>query len=159
MAIDPAKIKNIGEKGCMICQNPEISAITDPIIFNAECDLKTLKERLESDGFHVDARVLSSHVKHIFLDTNKEVIESPVDTESEKFVINNSSNLELVKDGLANIIRAEKKLLLNGKEDTKEYLDIIVEKRRIIELKSKLEGELNDDTGKVTVPVYIKMLE
>jgi len=129
------------------------------MIYNAECDIKTLKERLESDGYHISISAINKHVSHIYLDTNKNVIEPPTDIEMEKFTISNSSNLDIVIDGLANIIRAEKKLLLNGKEDTKEYLDIIIEKRRIIELKAKLEGEIDDTTSKIIIPSYIERLE
>jgi hypothetical protein len=158
--VDVSRIKNKKVKGCIICQNPKISKITDPAIFNAECDLKTLKERLQSDGFFVDVGVLANHAKHVFYDDNKEIVEKPVDTSLEMLSIENSSNLDIVKEGLANLLKAEKKLMDQGKEGTKEFLEVIVEKRRMIELKAKLEGELQDDDSKtIIIPPYIQRME
>jgi len=52
-------------------------------------------------------------------------------------------------------------MLAEGKEGTKGYLEVIVEKRRLIELKAKLEGELQENDGDKTIiiPSYIQKLE
>lgn len=157
--VDDTRIKNKKIKGCIICQNPEISSITDPIIFKAECDWKTLKDRLQSNGFYIDVGVISNHSKHVFYDDNKEQFGRPMDNSLEKLEVDNSTNLDIVKDGLANLLRAEKKLIIEGKEGTKEYLDIITEKRRLIELKAKLEGELEEGDTKCPMPQFIKLME
>lgn len=154
------RIKNKKVKGCVICQNPKISAITDIAIFNAECDWKQLKDRLSTEGFYIDIGVISNHAKHVFYDDNKEVfVEKPADTSLELLQVENSSNLDIVKDGLASILKAEKKLVSEGKEGTKEYLDIITEKRRLIELKAKLEGEIEDGDTKYVLPKFVTLLE
>lgn len=156
---DKANVKNKRVKSCIICQNPDIYSITDPAIFGAECDMKTLKERLQSDGFYVDLGALTNHAKHVFYDDNKEIVEPPADLSLEMVTINNFTNLDIVKEGLANLLKAEKKLILQGKEGTKEYLDVVVEKRRLIELKAKLEGELQDGEKTYVIPPYIQRLE
>ncbi len=75
--------------------------------------------------------------------------------------IENLTNIDIVKEGIANLMRAEKKMLAEGKEGTKGYLEVIVEKRRLIELKAKLEGELQENDGDKTIiiPSYIQKLE
>ncbi len=159
--IDISLIKNKNIKGCIICQNPKIAAIVDPAIFNAECDFKTLKERLASDGFYVEIGVISNHAKHVFYDDNQEIIPAPVDISLEMVSIENLTNIDIVKEGIANLMRAEKKMLAEGKEGTKGYLEVIAEKRRLIELKAKLEGELQENDGDKTIiiPSYIQKLE
>lgn len=160
LPINPDKIKNKKVKGCVICQNPKIAAISDPAIFNAECDWKQLKDRLATEGYYVDVGVISNHAKHVFYDDNKEVfIEKPSDTSLELLQVENSSNLSIIKDGLASILKAEKKLVAEGKEGTKEYLDIIIEKRRLIELKAKLEGEIDDGDKVFAIPAFVRAME
>lgn len=156
--VDPARIRNKNIKGCIICQNEAISNIVDPLIINAEMDLKTLKEHLQTHDFYIDQHTISAHTKHVFVE---DIIQPPKpDTELELGEITLSSNLDIIKDTIASLIRLERKMMRDGKENTKEFFALLSEKRRLVEMKAKLEGELDAKENNVYVlPQYIEKLE
>lgn len=156
--IDPARIRNKNIKGCIICQNEGIAEIVDSLIINAEMDLKTMREHLQTYDYYIDAGTLQNHIKHVFIE---DVVAPPHHnnaTEKDEIVL--ASNLDIVKDTLASLIVLERKYLNEGKENTKEFFAILSEKRRMIEMKAKLEGELDSkDDGVFKLPAYISKME
>ncbi len=134
--IDEKKIKNKKIKGCVICQNPELAKRIDPIIFKAEMNLKALREKLENEGIFLELDQLKHHTAHIFYE---EMIFNP---DGELRQIRKLSNKELIEIELARIEKQIKKLLKEGKEATNNYIRLLREKKDLIALKAKIEGEM-----------------
>ena len=62
-------VSNKNVKGCVFCQNPDLSAVVDPILFTASIPINELKSKLESRGIFVDVHGSQRlHVKHIFFE-------------------------------------------------------------------------------------------
>jgi hypothetical protein len=156
--VDEKYIKNKNVKGCIVCQNKKISRITDPIIFRAEMELKTLKEHLETQYIYVDLATLSNHVKHVFYEEPPDIKPAPYPLQ-EREEVNTKSNLELIKESIASCMALERKFAEEGKTDAKEYFDIIAEKRRLIEMKAKIEGEMKGNEIEIKIPEWVKKIE
>jgi len=142
-------IKNKRVKGCIICQNPELSRRVDPIIFNAEMDLKTLVEKLENEGIFLDLGQLKRHTKHIFCE------EEEFKPDKELRMVKKSTNKELIEVELARIEKQIVDLLHKGNEASNEYLRLVREKKDLIALRSKIEGEMVDKIEH-TIPQWIE---
>ncbi len=156
--VDERYIKNKNVKGCIICQNKKISRIADPIIFKATMELKTLKEHLETKYIYVDLATLSNHVKHVFYEEPVEVKPAPSPLQ-EKAEVDSKTNLELIKESIASLMALERKLAEEGKTDSKEYFETIAEKRRLIEMKAKIEGEMKGNELKIEIPAWVQKME
>lgn len=144
------RIVNTRHRGCPMCQNPRVSAIADPLIFSCECTVSDMMLNLEANCIYVDEDMLRDHITHVFA----------VDDETDDAILNlktdaSGSNLELVIDSLNKIIIIENNLLISGKGDTKEFMDLLKKKQEYITLKSRLEGELTENTT-IVIPEWIK---
>ena len=144
------KILNKNCIGCPICQNPEISAVVDPLIFSCSSTRKEMLMNLENQGIYLDDDVFKDHMSHIFSIDEKEesnimsLLHTPV----------GASNLDIVKRTLEQIESALTNMLLSGEQKSKEYNEMIKRKQEWLVLKAKLEGELNEGIT-VTLPDWI----
>lgn len=137
MEIDDSKIRNKNIKGCIICQNVKLAKEIDPILFKAEMSLKTLKERLENMGIFIDGSELRTHTRHLFYE--KEEITNEMDEETQ---IGAVSNVEMVKKLMGKVSKHIKLLEVEGKSNTMEHQKLLKQQMELLELKSKLEGDL-----------------
>lgn len=148
------RIVNMNVRGCMACQNDEISGILDPMIFSCTMTVPEMLSNMENSGFYIEESQLRDHITHVFV----------VDDEEENFSLtlltnSDTSNLELVKDALKKILILERNMILAGKGETKEFMSLLKEKRDLITLKSKLEGELSDMNTTVVIPEWIQKIK
>lgn len=144
------RVVNQRIRGCPMCQNPRVSAVADPLIFSCECTVSDMMLNLEANCIYVDEDMLRDHITHVFA----------VDDETDDAILNlktdaSGTNLELVIDSLNKIIIIENNLLISGKGDTKEFMDLLKKKQEYISLKAKLEGELTENTT-IVIPEWIK---
>ena len=137
MEIVDKKIKNKNIKGCIICQNIELAAKVDPDLFKASMSLKTLKEKLENEGIFLDVSELRTHTRHLFYDKDECVTE-----EIESEIIEKATNTDMTKKLIAKVAKHIKLLETEGKGNTLEHQKLIKQQTELIELKSKLEGDL-----------------
>ena len=152
--MDKDKIRNKNIKGCVICQNLDISKIVDPIIFNAEMAAKDLREKLiNQHGLFVEMSEIRAHARHVFI----EEFEIPTKCKTELKRINDTSNKELVAEVLSRTNILLQKLIDEGKESTLEFYKLLKEKMSLLSLKAKIDGEISD--GVVMVPEWIKKID
>ncbi len=143
MKISNKKIKNKKRKTCIICQNPNLSKIVDPILFKAEMPLDSLITKLENQGIYLTKEILKKHMTHIYYEDEREY--EPIKL----------TNLELVEIELGRIEKQIEYLVKNGDEGGIQYLNLIREKQKLIELRAKIEGEINQ-TVNVNIPGWIE---
>lgn len=147
------RIVNQKIRGCPMCQNPRVSSVADPMIFSCESTVSDMLLNLEANGIYVDENMLRDHITHVFA----------VDDESDDAILNlktdaSGSNLDIVIDSLNKIIIIENNLLISGKGDTKEFMDLLKKKQEYITLKAKLEGELTENTT-IMIPDWIQKVK
>lgn len=148
----PLKNKNI--RGCIICQNQEISAIVDPILFNAEMSHKDLKERLQNlHGWAIELTEIKAHARHIFYEPD----DKPDKVKLALDHVIGKKTIDLVNEELAatiddiNIMRSE------GKESTLEFSKLQKTKLELLNIKAKIEGDIND--GTVIIPTWLERID
>lgn len=144
-------IVNMNVRGCMACQNAEISEKIDPMIFSCNMTVGEMLANMENSGYFIEEAQLRDHITHVFV----------VDDEEENYALTlltkaDTTNLDLVKDALKKILILERNMIVSGKGETKEFMSLLKEKRDLITLKSKLEGELVDMNTTVVVPEWVK---
>lgn len=145
------KIVNSHQKGCSLCQNPRVSAIVDPLIFECGITFKELLMNLENRDICVEPDMLRDHYGHVFaVDEDEEDYSVTLKTDP------NMSTIDIVKDSLKKILILEKNSILEGKTDTKEFISLLKEKRDTLTLIARLEGELVDTTTINIIPEWIK---
>lgn len=146
------RVRNKNVRGCQLCQNPEISTVTDDIIYNCRMTPNELVANLEARQIYVDIDTIRIHITHVFAtdDEDEEDITLSLKVDA------NMSNLEIVKDGLTKILIIERNLLREGKADSKEFLALLKEKINLLNLKSKLEGDLPPETATFALPPWIQ---
>lgn len=137
MEIDDGKIRNKNIKGCIICQNAKLAKEIDPILFKAEMSLKTLKEKLENQGIFIDASELRTHARHLFYEKDEVFKE-----DEEETSIGAVSNVDMVKKLMGKVSKHIKLLETEGKSNTMEHQKLLKQQMELLELKSKLEGDL-----------------
>lgn len=148
----PLKNKNI--RGCILCQNKKISAITDPILFNAEMSHKDLRDKLQmQNGFMVELTEIKAHTRHLFMETDEE----KVSRKKERAEIKTINTIDIINDELAEInvdIRIARE---EGRDNTMEFSKLLKTKLDLMNLKAKIEGEITD--GTIVVPAWLERLE
>ena len=151
MEIDTSKIKNKNIKGCLICQNAQLSKEVDPILFTAGMPLKTLKEKLENEHFiFLDISDMRNHMRHLFYDKDETVKEI-----DEVSAMTSVTNVDMTRNLIAKVTKHIKLLEDEGKGNTMEHQKLIKQYMELIELKSKLEGDLKI-TDVVTLPDWVR---
>lgn len=143
------KVTNMKVKGCPLCQNPRVSGIVDPLIFECEITFKELIVNLENQNICVESDMLRDHYGHVFaVNENEEDYSVTLKTDP------NMSTIDIAKDSLKKILILEKNAILEGKTDTKEFIGLLKEKRDTLTLIARLEGELNENIS-ITIPEWI----
>ncbi len=110
-------VSNKNVKGCVFCQNPDLSAVVDPILFTASIPINELKSKLEADGIFVDVADLKLHREHIFFEYD-ESAETDLDSEIQK--IKDSENVDVIIEELAkiNLLKGRRRVQGPGPRDT-----------------------------------------
>jgi len=147
-------LKNKGIKGCTLCQNPKISNITDPILFDAEMSHKDLHEKLRiQNGYMVELTDIKAHARHIFFepDNTKELQDTKFSEVSTK------KTIELVNEELASLCVSLDTYRSNGMDATLEFSKMQKTKIELLNIKAKIEGEINDNV--IMVPSWLKEME
>lgn len=150
--IDKKRIKNMNVKGCVICQNPRLSEIIDPILFEAETNVKDLKDILEDQHFiYLDTSQIATHVKHIFYE------EKDSTNEVEKLVekVKQSKNPDMIAEAIAYIQFKKYKLIEYGRDDSRDFNNLQKLESELLNLKAKVDGDLVEKV-EVSVPEWIK---
>jgi len=150
--IDKSKIKNMGVKGCIICQNPRLSKIIDPILFEAETDIKGLKDQLEDEYFiFLDIKQLSAHMKHIFYE------EDDSTEEIEKLVnkLKQTKNKDAIAEAIAHVQYKKHKMVKTGRDESKGFYNLQRLESELLSLKAKVDGDLVEKV-EVTMPEWVK---
>ena len=148
-------VSNKNVKGCVFCQNPDLSAVVDPILFTASIPINELKSKLEVDGIFVDVADLKLHREHIFFEYD-ESAETDLDSEIQK--IKDSENIDVITEELAKINLLERRMILEGKENTPTHAKLLREKRELLLLKARLDGEIVDKVEHI-VPAWVQYIE
>lgn len=147
-------LKNKGIKGCTLCQNPKISNIADPILFNAEMSHKDLREKMQvQNGYMVELTEIKAHARHIFFEP-----DNAKELQSEKFEqVNSKKTIELVNEELAAVCVSLDAYRSNGHDNTLEFSKMQKTKIELLNIKAKIEGEINDNV--IMVPSWLKDME
>lgn len=146
--------KNI--KGCFICQNPRIHSIVDPMLYEAKNDLKTIKMVIENNyQIFVELSDLREHRAHIFC----EDANINTDIENEINNIKKVSNIDIINEELAKIRVLEQRIIDSGEENSIPHDKLRKEKRELLAMKAKIEGELKETLDVHVLPDWIKKIE
>lgn len=147
-------ITNKNIRGCIICQNKKISKIVDPILFNAEMSHKDIRTKLdEQHGIMVELSEVKAHARHIF-DSDDDYKSKE---KNELTRVNSVTTLDLVKEEIARVNLQIESSICEGKDGTLEFLKLEKTKIELLNIKAKLEGEINDNT--IVVPEWLKRAE
>lgn len=147
-------VSNKNVKGCVFCQNPDLSAVVDPILFTASIPINELKSKLEADGIFVEVADLKLHREHIFFEYD-ESAETDLDSEIQK--IKDSENIDVITEELAKINLLERRMIAEGKENTPTHTKLLREKRELLLLKARLDGEIVDKVEHI-VPDWVQYI-
>jgi len=147
-------VSNKNVKGCVFCQNPDLSTVVDPILFTASIPINELKSKLEADGIFVDVADLKLHREHIFFEYD-ESAETDLDSEIQK--IKDSENVDVIIEELAKINLLERRMITEGKENTPTHTKLLREKRELLLLKARLDGEIVDKVEHI-VPDWVQYI-
>lgn len=147
-------LKNKGIKGCTLCQNLKISKIADPILFNAEMSHKDLREKLQvQNGYMVELTEIKAHARHIFYEP-----DDVAEIQSNKLEqVNSKKTIELVNEELAAVCVSIDTYRANGQDNTLEFSKMQKTKIELLNIKAKIEGEINDNV--IMVPSWLKDME
>lgn len=149
-------VMNKNVKGCFICQNPRIHTIVDPMLFEAKNDLKTIKLMIENDyQIFVELNDLREHRGHIFC----EDVNINTDIENEINNIKKVSNIDIINEELAKLRVLENRIIDSGNENSVMHDKLRKEKRELLTMKAKIEGEIKEVVDVNVLPSWIKKIE
>lgn len=144
------RVVNKNVRGCIICQNPRVYKIVDPMIFGCEMTIKDIITNLSNQDIIIEEDMLRDHISHIF------TVDDDADDGFLEDDIGDMTNLKVVEDAIRKIIIIENDFVRSGDEKTKEFMALQKEKREYLSLKAKLEGELPDEVNIRVLPEWIK---
>jgi hypothetical protein len=95
------------------------------------------------------------HREHIFFEYDDSA-ETDLDIEIQK--IKDTENVDVITEELAKINLLERKIILEGKENSPTHAKLLREKRELLLLKARLDGEIVDKVEHI-VPAWVQYID